>query len=98
MYHRALTSQDYSFFLFGPRATGESTWLRERYPDALKFNLLLDEDFMQLLGDPALLRHRVEALPAGSWVVVDEVQASALAIEPGARADDSARQSLPLRA
>lgn len=74
MYHRALTSQDYSFFLFGPRATGKSTWLRERYPDALKFNLLLDEDFMLLLGDPALLRHRVEALPAGSWVVVDEVQ------------------------
>ncbi len=24
-----------SFFLFGPRGTGKSTWLRERYPETV---------------------------------------------------------------
>jgi predicted AAA+ superfamily ATPase len=29
-----------SFFLFGPRGTGKSTWLREALPDALFVDLL----------------------------------------------------------
>ena len=74
MYHRGLRAQDYSFFLFGPRATGKSTWLRKHYPEALSVNLLLDEDFMPLLQEPGRLRQRVEAQPVDSWVVIDEVQ------------------------
>lgn len=48
--------------------------LRQHYPGATAVNLLLDEDFMPLLADPGLLRRKVEALPAESWVVIDEIQ------------------------
>ena len=29
-----------SFFLFGPRGTGKTTWLRRRFPNALYLDLL----------------------------------------------------------
>lgn len=74
MYARLARLPDHSFFLFGPRTTGKTTWLRHHLPDALWFNLLLDEDYLPLLGSPRHLRERVEACPPGSWVVVDEVQ------------------------
>jgi hypothetical protein len=32
-----------SYFLFGPRGTGKSTWLREAYPEALWLDLLEPE-------------------------------------------------------
>jgi ABC-type hemin transport system ATPase subunit len=31
---------DHSFFLFGPRGTGKTTWLKHVLPDALWFDLL----------------------------------------------------------
>lgn len=34
MYARLLTPPTVSFFLFGPRATGKTTWLRQVLPDA----------------------------------------------------------------
>jgi predicted AAA+ superfamily ATPase len=74
MYTRIANIPDHSFFLFGPRATGKTTWLREHLRDALWFNLLLEEDFLPLLSSMKLFRERVEAVPKGSWVVVDEVQ------------------------
>lgn len=74
MFTRLLQPPDHSFFLFGPRTTGKTTWLREHLGNALWFNLLLEDDYLPLLGKAALLRERVEARPAGSWVVVDEVQ------------------------
>lgn len=74
MYPRRATVPDHSFFLFGPRGTGKTTWLRQHLGDALWFNLLLDDDYLPLLGSSSLLRERVEAHPRGSWVVVDEVQ------------------------
>jgi predicted AAA+ superfamily ATPase len=73
-YTRLATVPNRSFFLFGPRATGKNTWLRRHLNDALWFNLLLDDDYLPLLGSTRLLRERVEAQPAGSWIVVDEVQ------------------------
>ncbi len=74
MYTRLAAVPDHSFFLFGPRATGKTTWLRRHLNDAQWFNLLLDDDYLPLLGSARLLRERVEAQPPGSWVVVDEVQ------------------------
>ncbi len=74
MYARALKLPDYSFFLFGPRGTGKTTWLREKLPGALWKNLLLDDVYLPLLGDRSSLRAEVEALAPGSWVVIDEVQ------------------------
>jgi uncharacterized protein len=63
-----------SFLLLGPRATGKTTWLRSALPDARWFNLLLDREVVRLTRDPEQFRREIEALPKGSWVVVDEVQ------------------------
>ncbi|MBZ5499444.1 MAG: ATP-binding protein [Acidobacteriia bacterium] len=74
MFTRTLRLPDHSFFLFGPRSTGKTTWLRDKLGNALWFNLVLDRDYLPLLQDPGLFRSAVEARPPGSWVVVDEVQ------------------------
>jgi len=65
---------DRSFFLFGPRGTGKTTWLRHLLPDALWFDLLRTQTFLDLNREPELFRKQVEALGRGAWVVVDEVQ------------------------
>jgi len=74
MYCRSLVTPNSSFFLFGPRGTGKTTWLRAALPEALWFNLLLDSDFLPLLGDTRSFRQRVVAAKPGSWIVIDEVQ------------------------
>ncbi len=74
MYTRHLRLPDRSFFLFGPRGTGKTTWLRHVLPDALWFDLLRTQVFLDLSQRPETFRQQVEALPRGRWVVVDEVQ------------------------
>lgn len=74
MYTRRLTLPKRSFFLLGPRGTGKTTWLRAVLPRARWYNLLLDRELLRLMRDPGTLRREIEALPRGSWVVVDEVQ------------------------
>jgi predicted AAA+ superfamily ATPase len=74
MYARRLQPPDRSFFLLGPRGTGKTTWLRERLSDAKWFNLLHEKEWSRLTRAHELFRQEVEALPGGSWVVVDEVQ------------------------
>ena len=71
---RLATDPDRSFFLLDPRATGKTTWLRERFPNAHWYNLLLAEEFVRLSRDPQVLRKEVELLPKDSWVIIDEVQ------------------------
>lgn len=48
--------------------------MRQHLGEALWFNLLLEDDFLPLLSSLKLFRERVEAMPLGTWVVVDEVQ------------------------
>ena len=43
MYNRELKPPNHSFFLFGPRATGKTTWLRGALKAQLWVNLLLVE-------------------------------------------------------
>jgi uncharacterized protein len=74
MYARTLELPHHSFFLFGPRTTGKTTWLREKLGNALWFNLLLDRDFLPLAQNPGFFRSAVETRPPGGWVVLDEVQ------------------------
>jgi predicted AAA+ superfamily ATPase len=74
MYARDLSLPNHSFFLFGPRSTGKTTWLREKLGSALWFNLLLDRDLLPLLQMMDSFRAAVEARPVGTWVVIDEVQ------------------------
>lgn len=74
MYTRHLKLPDRSFFLFGPRGTGKTTWLRHVLPEALWFDLLRTQLFLDLSQRPDAFRQQVEALPRNHWVVVDEVQ------------------------
>jgi uncharacterized protein len=74
MYTRDLGLPDRSFFLFGPRGTGKTTWLRQQLAKARWYDLLLEREYLRLLRDPEIFRNEVDALPTGSWVVVDEVQ------------------------
>jgi len=74
MYTRDLALPARSFFLFGPRGTGKTTWLRQRLPAARWFDLLLDRELVRLTRDPGRFTQEVEAFPARSWIVVDEVQ------------------------
>ena len=63
-----------SFFLFGARGVGKSTWARETHPGAHRFDLLDEGLFQGFLADPALFGAELRTLEPGSWVVVDEVQ------------------------
>jgi len=42
---RLFSPPEGSFFLFGPRGTGKSTWLRATYPDALFVDCRSDAEF-----------------------------------------------------
>ena len=76
MYHRKqvlVDSQNESLFLWGARQTGKSTLLKELFPDALWFDLLLSDVYERLLRNPSLLR---ETIIAGQYkvIIIDEIQ------------------------
>ena len=74
MFTRTLEPPTSAFFLFGPRGTGKSTWIRARFPEALVVNLLTQENTVRYEHEPGLLRAQVLARPKSDWIVVDEVQ------------------------
>lgn len=63
-----------SFFLFGVRGVGKSTWARHRFPDAPRVDLLDEALYQSLLADPSSFADQLRALSGGTRVVVDEVQ------------------------
>lgn len=65
---------DSSFFLFGPRGTGKTTWLRECMPAAMVVNLLRPELYRELKARPERLREMVLGQPGTRDVIIDEVQ------------------------
>lgn len=71
---RLLNAPDRSFFLFGPRGTGKSTWLQESLPEAFVIDLLDASLFLELSMDPHRLEGLISSRPADSWVVLDEIQ------------------------
>ena len=74
MYARLLSNPTQSVFLFGPRGTGKSTWIRERFPSAVTYDLLDTGEALRLSKEPQVLYRELAALPAGDWAVLDEVQ------------------------
>jgi uncharacterized protein len=73
-YPRLLRSPDDSFFLFGLRGVGKSTWARAHFPGALRLDLLDERLYQAYLRDPELFGNELRRQPPGVWVVVDEVQ------------------------
>jgi predicted AAA+ superfamily ATPase len=63
-----------SFFLFGPRGTGKSTWASDRLSRAHRIDLLDEALYHSLLADPSLFAAELRDQKQGSWILVDEVQ------------------------
>lgn len=63
-----------SFFLFGLRGVGKSTWIREQLQSAHRFDLLDEGLYQDLLADPGPFAGELRRLDPGSWVVIDEIQ------------------------
>lgn len=63
-----------SYFLFGPRGTGKSTWLRGVHPRALVLDLLAPDVHRTYAARPERLHELIAGSPEAGVVVVDEVQ------------------------
>ena len=78
MFDRLLqTTRSNSFFLFGARGTGKTTYIRHAFdPDTSLYVDLLDPEIEDAYRrTPHRLEHQVLALPdAVEWVLIDEVQ------------------------
>lgn len=62
-----------TFFLWGPRQSGKTTVLRQRYPNAVWIDLLKADSYRRYATRPELLREEL-AKSGERFVVVDEVQ------------------------
>jgi predicted AAA+ superfamily ATPase len=62
-----------SFFLFGPRGTGKTTWLKANFPTAIYLDLLESKLNRTLLAAPEKLENYIPSDYVG-WVIIDEVQ------------------------
>lgn len=62
-----------SFFLFGPRGTGKTTWLRQHLPEALFINLLQAEPYNRLSANPGFIRDMIPP-QYDDWIIIDEIQ------------------------
>jgi len=82
MHNRILTmplSEEETCFLWGPRQTGKSTLLKNLFPDAIYYNLLLSDEYSRLLNRPSLIREECLArdLTAENQnhpIIIDEIQ------------------------
>lgn len=74
MFTRLLPPPKNSIFLFGPRGTGKTTWIKQNFAEAAFYDLLNTSETIRLSREPSLLYRELQALPNGSWVVVDEIQ------------------------
>ena len=73
-YARLLKPPKASFFLFGLRGVGKSTWARAQFPRAHVIDLLDEARYQTLLANPGQLAAELRAIPSSSPVVLDEVQ------------------------
>lgn len=71
---RLVPKASQSFFLFGPRGTGKTTWVRHEFPKAHTINLLDESLFQSYAADPSRFAGELRALTDESWVFVDEIQ------------------------
>jgi len=75
MFKRQPSPPPGSFFLFGPRGTGKTTWLKTQYPKACVVDLLSVATQMTLSARPDRLREIVMGNLTGTdTFVIDEVQ------------------------
>ena len=64
-----------SYFIFGPRGTGKSTWLSMRYRNnSLYIDLLSPDVFRNFSARPERLEHLISGNPEARYIIIDEIQ------------------------
>jgi len=63
-----------SFFLFGPRGSGKSTWLKQVYPTAYFIDLLQMDIYQRYLATPSHMQKLVEGNTSKKTFIIDEIQ------------------------
>lgn len=74
MIKRVFQAPQQSYFLFGPRGTGKSTWVQRQYPHALYIDLLAPDALRRFSATPEHLTHLVTAQKIPNTVIIDEIQ------------------------
>jgi uncharacterized protein len=96
MLQRLIAPPDQSFFLFGARGTGKSTWAKAAYPGLPYFDLLDQEAFISYQREPGRFGRQLAAIRPGETVVVDEIQRIPGLLNEVHRAIESNRQRFVL--
>ncbi|MFO7928642.1 MAG: AAA family ATPase, partial [Candidatus Humimicrobiaceae bacterium] len=74
MYSRIIKKpKNKSFFLFGPRGTGKTTWVKRTFREGIYLDLLEARLYNELLADPQRLENYIPSNFKG-WIIIDEVQ------------------------
>ncbi|MBI5064061.1 MAG: AAA family ATPase, partial [Desulfatitalea sp.] len=74
MIRRIFQAPKQSYFLFGPRGTGKSTWVKLHYPDALYIDLLAPDAFRRYQATPEYLSQLLSARRDAKTIIIDEIQ------------------------
>ena len=69
-----IDAENHSLFLWGARQPGKSTLLKEMFPHAIWFDLLLSDVYERLSKNPSILRETILAQPEANLVIIDEIQ------------------------
>lgn len=74
MYSRLIQAPaNKSFFLFGPRGTGKTTWVKSNFKNAIYLDLLEAEIYNDFLANPQRLENFIQK-NFSDWIIIDEVQ------------------------
>ncbi|MGB9613261.1 MAG: AAA family ATPase [Candidatus Margulisiibacteriota bacterium] len=74
MYSRLIRPpKNKGFFLFGPRGTGKTTWVKSTFANGLYLDMLEAELFNDLLANPQRLENLIPKA-FNDWIIIDEVQ------------------------
>lgn len=67
-----------SAFLWGPRQTGKSFYLRKRYPESMRYDFLRSNQYLKFMKEPYRLRQEIEFKQKNGTlrqpIILDEVQ------------------------
>jgi len=63
-----------SYFLFGPRGTGKTTWLDQRFPESIRISLLDSALRRELRAFPERLKNYIGFDAKDMTVIIDEIQ------------------------
>lgn len=71
---RFFNAPEQSFFLFGPRGTGKSTFLKHNFPNALYVDLLKPDEFRKFSAKPERIVELIKGNLSKKIVIIDEIQ------------------------